>query len=73
MNSETAMGEELKMHWIEINKLNEELNIEYRWIKGHNGNINNEYVDKVCTSRLRERLRQERIYRHNSQIINGKK
>jgi ribonuclease HI len=69
VRSEYEMYDELKEAWTEINELNEKLNIEYRWIKGHNGNINNEYVDKVCTSRIKERLHQEKIYRYNNQIL----
>jgi ribonuclease HI len=69
VKSETHVTDELKEMWIEINKLNEKYDIRYKWIKGHNGNINNEYVDKVCTSRIKERLFQERIFRYNNQII----
>jgi ribonuclease HI len=73
MNSDLSVTEELKEVWVEINKLNEIHNIKYKWIKGHNGNKNNEYVDKVCTSRIKERLHQERILRYNNRIINNEK
>jgi ribonuclease HI len=70
--TEFDMHEKLKKAWQKLNTYNDNLNIQYVWIKGHNGNISNEYVDKVCTSRIKERLHQEKIFRFNNEIINQK-
>jgi ribonuclease HI len=60
------MIEVLKNAWQELNLYNEKYNINYIWIKSHDGNVSNEYVDSVCTSRIKERLHEEKLFIYNN-------
>ena len=41
-----------KSYWIVLDKLNNLHNIEWKWIKAHNGNKYNERADKLATSAI---------------------
>jgi ribonuclease HI len=69
LQSEGVVTEKLKKAWTDLNELNKELNINYKWIKAHNGNTGNEYVDQVCYSRIRQQLHTEKIIKYNSQPL----
>lgn len=34
--------------WIELDSLNEELNVDWNWVKAHNGNVYNEEADQLA-------------------------
>jgi ribonuclease HI len=40
--------------WKEIKELNDRLGAAYQWVKAHDGNINNELCDLICTTRIRQ-------------------
>jgi ribonuclease HI len=69
LQSEGAVSEKLKEAWIELNELNNEFNITYKWIKAHNGNVGNEYVNQVCYSRIREQVHTEKIIEYNTRPL----
>ena len=41
-----------KSYWIVLDKLNNLHNIEWKWVKAHNGNKYNERADKLATSAI---------------------
>ena len=41
-----------KSYWIVLDKLNNLHNIEWKWVKAHNGNEYNERADKLATSAI---------------------
>jgi ribonuclease HI len=69
LQSVGAVTEKLKEAWTELNELNNEFGIRYKWIKAHNGNVGNEYVDKVCNSRIREQVHTQNIIRYNARPL----
>lgn len=40
--------------WKKLDKLNANLDIHYQWVKGHSGNEWNDYVDEMCTAKIRQ-------------------
>jgi ribonuclease HI len=61
LTNERDMYENLKEAWKSIHNLNEKYNISYKWVKGHSGNVSNEYCDKACRSRIKNRIVADRI------------
>ncbi len=41
-----------KTYWLALDKLNSFHNIEWKWVKGHNGDINNERADHLATTAI---------------------
>jgi ribonuclease HI len=56
-NKGTVKNKEL---WQELDELNSQHNVEYKWVKAHNGTPENELVDKLARSAAEE-LRDECI------------
>jgi ribonuclease HI len=71
LKSEKTVNEELKKAWIELNELNTELNISYKWIKSHNGNVGNEFVDEMCNTRIKKQAHTQAIIKHNIRVLRG--
>ena len=42
--------------WKELDKLNSELNVEFKWVKGHSGHPQNELCDELLNQRLDQEL-----------------
>lgn len=40
--------------WKSLDNLNSNLDVEWKWIKGHNGNKYNEFCDKLCQDKISE-------------------
>lgn len=38
--------------WKELDSLYSNLDVEFRWVKGHNGHEMNEYVDELCSDSI---------------------
>lgn len=55
-NGWTRNGEELKNAelWQQIDKLLLKHQVDFRWVKGHNGNLYNEKCDKLATTKAKE-------------------
>lgn len=63
-NWKRAKDEEVKNKdlWKQLIVLNKELkNIKYQWVKGHNGNIWNEYIDEKIVSLYQNKSMEEKI------------
>lgn len=42
--------------WQELDKLNNNHNVKWFWVRGHDGNFGNEYVDKLANKVISEKL-----------------
>jgi ribonuclease HI len=40
--------------WQKLKKLTDELEVHFQWVKGHAGNRWNEYVDQMCTAKIKQ-------------------
>jgi ribonuclease HI len=42
--------------WQELDKLNNNHNITWNWVRGHSGNIKNDYVDRLANKAIDDNL-----------------
>jgi ribonuclease HI len=66
LQSDKEVTESLKRAWMELDELNEKYNIKYLWVRAHDGNVSNEYVDGICTSRIKTVVHEEKIFKYNN-------
>jgi ribonuclease HI len=63
------MTDQLKNAWKELYALNKAYNVKYVWVRGHSGNLGNERCNKVCSTRLGQKIKVKRIIKYNMELL----